>query len=253
VAQPLREKPGSLPPRQLGSPPVVLAVLVVLEAVVVALLVAPPAPFVLESPPLPPVVVVPPAPEVVVSELPEPPLPEPPVVAPLVPAEVLTVTLDALLEVPVVAFEVAFEPLVFAAAVVRLPPLVAVVAPPLVLATSSDVESPPAPSVPPPQAVRHATSHELTQRTSGRVCLTMVAQMLGSGASITKSTSEKSSDSRRAPSRLFGRARCTQRRSQARASSTMLNGVSVARRTWLNPASRRIASKRAWPACAPSV
>src|SRR6187551_596226 len=88
VAQPLREKSSALPPRQLGSPPVVLAVVELvaeLDVLAAGVLELPPS---APAPPVPPVVVevAPPTPAVVavaplVSEL--------PVVAPLVVADVV--------------------------------------------------------------------------------------------------------------------------------------------------------------------
>jgi hypothetical protein len=194
VAQPLSEKSGSLPPRQLGSPPVVLALPVVLavvvfRVVVVSVLVSPPALVEVETPPLPALVfaVVPPAPpELVVSEVLAPPLPEPPVLLAVLVDVVLEVVSDALLvEAPVVALA-----LVLALVTVPLVVAAAVVPPPLVLAAVSDVELPPPPSVPALQAARHAASHGVTQCTSVRECVSMVALMPGSGASITKSTPE---------------------------------------------------------------
>lgn len=182
VAQPLSEKSGSLPPRQLGSPPVVL---VVLAVVPVAVLVVPPVPLVVEPPPPPPLLLLavePPAPpDEVVAEVLAPPLLELLVVtSPVVTDALLAAACDAVpvepLTLAVGGLVVAVPPVV--AAVVPGPLLLAEVSPSLVLATLSEVEPPPPPSVPALQAVRHAARHEVSQRTLGRMCVTMVAQCL---------------------------------------------------------------------------
>jgi hypothetical protein len=173
VAQPTREKSSSLPPRQLGSPPVVL---VVLEVPVVELLVTavavvelPPAPLAPEPPLLLVLAVVPPEPL-------DPPAPGLPVVTPALVA--VAVFAAAWETEPVVALALAV-PLVAALAVVCAALLVLAVPllllsddPPLpVFETVSDVEPPapgcePSASVPALQAHKQAASHGVASRTS---------------------------------------------------------------------------------------